>query len=239
MILFQQRAPGRQVEGIYIDAERRDATFSKHGLWQAIAQLEVMQPQEVGAFHPVRAGLIVVGIGRRAQSRVGSCRAGIDTLIGVVGPGVLCHGEGIAIIYQGFRLRGSRGQEIDIRAEGAIEECGEVETIVADGGAKGIDPLGIWGFADSRYVGEIDLAVAIQVFVFQVAGLYGAGLDVQWMTSHRERLAVVTIDEVAAAAAEYLSPQRMIGVAVGDAEQITEPLSRVIEVAVPESERTS
>jgi hypothetical protein len=45
-------------------------------------------------------------------------------------------------------------------------------------------------------------------------------------------LSAVTVDEVAGAAAEFLAPSKLVGVAVGDASLVVEPLSRITEVEV-------
>ena len=47
---------------------------------------------------------------------------------------------------------------------------------------------------------------------------------------HPARLLAVTADEVAEAAAQFLAPRRLVGVAVGDAGAITAPLAAIIEV---------
>lgn len=50
--------------------------------------------------------------------------------------------------------------------------------------------------------------------------LAGAGLDETWLRDHPVKLAAVTVDEVAAAAASMLAPARFTGVVVGDLEQL-------------------
>jgi predicted Zn-dependent peptidase len=50
--------------------------------------------------------------------------------------------------------------------------------------------------------------------------LAGAGLDETWLRDHPGRLAAVTVDEVAAAAATLLAPARFTGVVVGDLETL-------------------
>ncbi len=46
--------------------------------------------------------------------------------------------------------------------------------------------------------------------------LAGTGLDESWLKHHPVALAAVTVDEVAAAAADMLAPARFTGVVVGD-----------------------
>jgi zinc protease len=54
--------------------------------------------------------------------------------------------------------------------------------------------------------------------------LAGYGLDLDWLRSHPARLAAVTRDEVAAAAAEFFAPTAFTGVVVGDADVLSTPL---------------
>jgi predicted Zn-dependent peptidase len=54
--------------------------------------------------------------------------------------------------------------------------------------------------------------------------LAGAGLDETWLRDHPGRLAAVTVDEVAAAAAALLAPSNFTGVVVGDLETLESQL---------------
>ncbi|MCW2538840.1 MAG: putative Zn-dependent peptidase [Frankiales bacterium] len=80
-------------------------------------------------------------------------------------------------------------------------------------------------------IGTMALAISTQAgLASTLSGLLGAGLDLDWWVRHRERLAAVRVDQVAEVAAEYLAPRKMVAVAVGDADQITGPLSGIIDV---------
>jgi predicted Zn-dependent peptidase len=82
-------------------------------------------------------------------------------------------------------------------------------------------------------IGTLALSTATQAgLASTLAALLGGGLDVDWLTGHPARIAAVTIDDVAEVAAEFLAPSKLIGVAVGDAAAIFEPLSRIVEVEV-------
>lgn len=54
--------------------------------------------------------------------------------------------------------------------------------------------------------------------------LAGLGLDEKWLAAHPGRLAAVTVDEVAAAAAKVLAPSAFTGVVVGDPDRVAAPL---------------
>lgn len=54
--------------------------------------------------------------------------------------------------------------------------------------------------------------------------LAGYGLDLDWLLSHPARLAAVTRDEVAAAAAAFFAPTAFTGVVVGDADVLSAQL---------------
>lgn len=82
-------------------------------------------------------------------------------------------------------------------------------------------------------IGTMSLSLATQSgLAGWVTSLAGAGLTVDWLTDHGKRLAAVTLDEVHAAAMKYLAPSKTVTVVLGDAEQITEPLSRLSAVTV-------
>ncbi|MGX7679233.1 M16 family metallopeptidase [Jatrophihabitans sp. DSM 45814] len=86
-------------------------------------------------------------------------------------------------------------------------------------------------------IGTMALSVSTQAgLASTLSGLLGAGLDIEWLTRHRERLAAATISQVADAAAEFLAPRKLIGVAVGDAASIAGPLSAVIDVTVQDAD---
>jgi len=90
----------------------------------------------------------------------------------------------------------------------------------------------------SQYaIGTLALSTATQAgLASTLSALVGAGLPVEWLGEHRARLAGTTIDEVAAAAAQFLAPARLVGVAVGDADAVAGPLSGVVDLEVTEVE---
>jgi predicted Zn-dependent peptidase len=58
--------------------------------------------------------------------------------------------------------------------------------------------------------------------------VFDLGLD--WVIEHPRRLAAVGVEEVSAAAAEFLAPARLTSVVVGDAQAITAPLAALVPV---------
>ncbi|MDQ2959350.1 MAG: insulinase family protein, partial [Actinomycetota bacterium] len=80
-------------------------------------------------------------------------------------------------------------------------------------------------------IGSLALSTSTQSgLASTISSLIGSGLDAQWLTSHPSRLLEVTVEQVAEAAAEFLAPRKLIGVAVGDAGLITGPLAGIIEI---------
>jgi predicted Zn-dependent peptidase len=80
-------------------------------------------------------------------------------------------------------------------------------------------------------IGNLAMSTATQSgLAAQIGAVISAGLDIDWLTEHPVRLLKVTTAEVAEAAAQFLAPRRLVSVAVGDAQQITGPLSAVTEV---------
>jgi predicted Zn-dependent peptidase len=72
-------------------------------------------------------------------------------------------------------------------------------------------------------IGTLALSVSSQAgLAGMLSALAGSGLGLDWLAEHPQRLAKVTVDEVAAAAARYLAPARGITVVLGDADA-TEP----------------
>jgi predicted Zn-dependent peptidase len=63
--------------------------------------------------------------------------------------------------------------------------------------------------------------------------LAGVGLDSDWLRTHPVRLAQVTVDEVAGAAAEVLAPARFTGVVVGDLASVARGLTALGDVTLP------
>ena len=80
-------------------------------------------------------------------------------------------------------------------------------------------------------IGSLALSTATQAgLASMIAGLLGAGLDVEWLSSHPARVLRVGIDEVAEVAAEFMAPRNLVAVAVGDAGAVRKPLAGLIEV---------
>jgi predicted Zn-dependent peptidase len=57
-----------------------------------------------------------------------------------------------------------------------------------------------------------------------LVNLAGLGLDIDWFVAHPERLAAVTVEQVAEAALEFFAPTAFTGVLVGDAEKLAPQL---------------
>lgn len=85
--------------------------------------------------------------------------------------------------------------------------------------------------AQQYAIGSLALSTATQAgLASQITALLSAGLDVDWLTEHPARLLKVTAEQVAEVAAQFLAPRRLVGVAVGDAELISGPLSAITEI---------
>jgi predicted Zn-dependent peptidase len=75
-------------------------------------------------------------------------------------------------------------------------------------------------------IGTLALSTSTQAgLASTLSGLAAFGLGLDWLAEHPSRLAAVTVEDVSAAAAEFLGPARFACVAVGDAATITEPLA--------------
>ena len=66
-----------------------------------------------------------------------------------------------------------------------------------------------------------------------LVSLAGLGLDLDWFVAHPERLAKVTVAEVAAAALEFFAPTAFTGVLVGDADKLAPQLKALGGVTLP------
>lgn len=74
-------------------------------------------------------------------------------------------------------------------------------------------------------IGTLALSVSSQAgLAGMLTALAGTGLDINWLAEHPTRLAKVTLDEVAAAAAGYLAPSGGVTVVLGDASQVAGPV---------------
>ncbi len=80
-------------------------------------------------------------------------------------------------------------------------------------------------------IGSLALSTSTQAgLASTISALAGCGLDVDWLTSHPRKLLQVTAEQVAGAAAEFLAPSKLVGVAVGDLDKISTPLARILEI---------
>ncbi|MBF9133327.1 insulinase family protein [Plantactinospora sp. S1510] len=74
-------------------------------------------------------------------------------------------------------------------------------------------------------LGTLQLGISTQAGLAAVASAYaGSGLRLEFLAEHAARLAKVTRDDVAAAAAKYLAPARAVTVVLGDAAAVRGPL---------------
>jgi zinc protease len=80
-------------------------------------------------------------------------------------------------------------------------------------------------------VGSLALSTATQAgLASTITGLLGAGLDVEWLTSHPTRVLKVSVEEITEVARQFLAPRNLVSVAVGDAAAITDGLANLLEV---------
>jgi zinc protease len=77
-------------------------------------------------------------------------------------------------------------------------------------------------------IGTLALSTATQSgLASTLAGLVGAGLDPSWLAEHPVNLMKVGLEDVGAVAAEFLAPTRFLGVVVGDANEVAQPLRAI------------
>lgn len=80
-------------------------------------------------------------------------------------------------------------------------------------------------------VGTLATSLSTQAgYASTLASLAGQGLTADWLRGQPARLAAVTVEDVAHAAARMLSPTAITGVVVGDLEQIKGPLAALGDV---------
>jgi zinc protease len=80
-------------------------------------------------------------------------------------------------------------------------------------------------------IGSLALSTATQAgLASTLSALAAFGLGLDWILEQPRRLAAVGVDEVSAAAAEFLAPARLTSVVVGDAKTITTPLAALVAV---------
>jgi zinc protease len=75
-------------------------------------------------------------------------------------------------------------------------------------------------------IGTLALSTATQAgLASTLSALAAFGLGLDWVLEHPARLIATTVDDVSAAAAEFLAPPRLTSVIVGDAATISGPLA--------------
>jgi zinc protease len=80
-------------------------------------------------------------------------------------------------------------------------------------------------------LGSLLLGMSTQAGLAGLASTYaGYGLRLDFLAEHAARLAAVTLDDIAAAAARYLAPAKAITVILGDASIVEGPLSTLAPV---------
>ncbi|MCA0146310.1 pitrilysin family protein [Blastococcus sp. LR1] len=88
--------------------------------------------------------------------------------------------------------------------------------------------------AARRYVlGSMALSTATHAgLASTMSALLGAGMPADWLRTHQQDLAAVTVEQVQAAAARHLAPEALTAVVVGDAARIATELAALAPVAV-------
>jgi zinc protease len=83
-----------------------------------------------------------------------------------------------------------------------------------------------------RYaLGTLRLGMSTQAGLAGLASMYASfGLRLDHLQAHSAALATATLDDVAAAAAEFLAPSRAVTVVLGDADKIEAPLAALTPV---------
>ena len=77
-------------------------------------------------------------------------------------------------------------------------------------------------------LGTLQLGLSTQSGLASLASTYaGFGLRLDYLVGHAARLAAVTRDQVAAAAATYLAPAKVLAVVLGDADRMGDSLARL------------
>jgi predicted Zn-dependent peptidase len=126
------------------------------------------------------------------------------------------------------------GSSLQLQTDVATEVTGPalLETLYELGRIASLPPSGDEVESARQYaIGTLALSTATQAgLASTLAGLDGVGLGPDWLAEHPRRLAKVAVDEIAAAAAEFLAPSRFATVVVGDAETVRAPLAALTPV---------
>ncbi|WP_326562665.1 M16 family metallopeptidase [Micromonospora sp. NBC_01796] len=129
---------------------------------------------------------------------------------------------------------GVAGSALIVAADVATEVTGPalLETIYELGRLASLPPKEDELEQARQYaLGTLQLGVSTQAGLAAVASVYaGYGLRLDYLAEHSARLARVTRDEVAAAAAKYLAPAGAVTVVLGDAARIAGPLAALTPV---------
>ncbi|GAB3815631.1 M16 family metallopeptidase [Micromonospora zhanjiangensis] len=126
------------------------------------------------------------------------------------------------------------GSALVVAAEVATEVTGPalLETLYELGRLASLPP-GADELEQARQyaLGTLQLGMSTQAGLAALASAYaGSGLRLDFLAEHADRLARVTVDDVAAAATSYLAPARAVTVVLGDAERIAGPLSALASI---------
>ena len=85
-------------------------------------------------------------------------------------------------------------------------------------------------------IGTLALSTATQAgLASTLSALAAFGLGLDWILDHPGRLTAATVDEVSAAAADFLAPARLTAVVVGDADTVAGPLAGLGEIELATS----
>ncbi|HEY3715739.1 MAG TPA: pitrilysin family protein [Jatrophihabitantaceae bacterium] len=126
------------------------------------------------------------------------------------------------------------GSTLQLQADVATEVTGPalLETLYELGRIASLPPSTDEVESARQYaIGTLALSTATQSgLASTLSSLAGVGLGPDWLAEHPRRLAKVTRDEIAAAAAEFLAPSRFATVVVGDAESVRGPLAALTSV---------
>ena len=126
------------------------------------------------------------------------------------------------------------GSTLMVAAEVATEVTGPslLETLYELGRIASLPPGEDELEQARRYaLGTLRLGMSTQAGLAGLASMYASfGLRLEHLREHSAALATATMDEVAAAAAEFLAPSRAVTVVLGDAEKVEAPLAALTQV---------
>jgi predicted Zn-dependent peptidase len=129
---------------------------------------------------------------------------------------------------------GVAGSSLIVSAEVATEVTGPayLETLYELGRLASLPPEPDELEQARQYaIGSLQLGMSTQAGLATLATVYAAfGLRLEYLAEHSAKLAAVTREEVAAAAARHLAPSQAVAVVLGDAEKIEGPLAALTAV---------